>query len=138
MAQAYLCLPAQFSYLTSGTFLRGTFRAKFIPPAVPRYVSYATLLPTPSNDHGRPKPAQTQAKPSQFLTVPIQCPKDSPKATLWVVSSFHSFKAQLNPQAFDTKSGHVLSEVMYDSTRTICCYTKYGVETMLGRRNILN
>jgi len=88
-------------------FPKGSFRARFAPPAVPRSVLHH-FDAHPYFWSWTTKAGPNAGKSFAVPTVPTSCPKDSPKATQWVVSIFHAFKAQLAPQALDPETGRVL------------------------------
>jgi len=88
-------------------FPRGTFRSRFTPPAVPRSV-LNHVDAHPFFWSWTTKAGPNAGKSFAVPTVPTSCPKDSPKAVLWIVSIFHAFKSQLTPQALDQATGRVL------------------------------
>ena len=88
-------------------FPKGTFKARFSPPAVPRavvrYISSHPLTWSWTTKAG-PKAGKSFKVP----TVPTSCGKDSHRAIQWIVSIFHAFKSQLAPLALDADTGRVL------------------------------
>ena len=54
------------------------------------------------------KASPNAGKSYRVPTVPTLCGRDSPQAVQWLVSAFHTFKAQLMPKAIDTRTGQVL------------------------------
>jgi len=88
-------------------FPKGSFKARFAPPAVPRSVLHH-FDTHPFFWSWTTKAGPNSGKSFAVPTVPTSCPKDSPKAIQWVVSIFHAFKAQLAPQALDPETGRVL------------------------------
>jgi len=88
-------------------FPKGSFRACFAPPAVPRSVLHH-FDAHPFRWSWTMKAGPNAGKSFAVPTVPTSCPKDSPKAVHWIVSIFHAFKSQLAPQALDPETGRVL------------------------------
>jgi len=88
-------------------FPKGSFRACFAPPAVPRSVLHH-FDAHPFRWSWTTKAGPNAGKSFAVPTVPTSCPKDSPKAVHWIVSIFHAFKSQLAPQALDPETGRVL------------------------------
>jgi len=88
-------------------FPKGSFKARFAPPAVPRSVLHH-FDTHPFFWSWTTKAGPNAGKSFAVPTVPTSCPKDSPKAIQWVISIFHAFKAQLAPQALDPETGRVL------------------------------
>jgi len=88
-------------------FPKGTFKAHFASPAVPRSVLHH-LDTHPFQWSWTTKAGLNAGKSFLVPTVPTSCPKDSPKATHWLVSIFHTFKSQLSPQVLDQSMGRVL------------------------------
>jgi len=88
-------------------FPKGSFKARFAPPAVPRSVLHH-FNAHPFFWSWTTKAGPNAGKSFAVPTVPTSCPKDSPKAIQWIVSIFHAFKAQLAPQALDPETGRVL------------------------------
>ncbi|KIM55255.1 hypothetical protein SCLCIDRAFT_30499 [Scleroderma citrinum Foug A] len=90
-------------------FPKGTFRARFAPPAVPnavlKYVDTHPLTWSWTTKAG-PRAGKTFTVP----TVPTACSKGSPKAVHWIVSIFHAFKTQLAPAALNPETGRVLPD----------------------------
>ena len=89
-------------------FPKGTFRAHYIPPTIPRSVlRYYRANPFSWSwtTKAGPKAGQTFSVP----TIPISCKKDDHKAIHWTVSLFHSFKTHLHPEAMNPETGRVLS-----------------------------
>ena len=89
------------------TFPKGSFRAQFAPPAVPRSVLFY-FDTNPFQWSWTTKAGPRAGKSFLVPTVPISCPKDSPKAIHWILSIFHAFKLQLAPQVLDPGTGRVL------------------------------
>ena len=88
-------------------FPKGTFKARFTPPAVPCSVlSYVCSHPLTWS--WKTKAGPKAGKIFTIPTVPTSCGKDSPRAVHWIVSIFHAFKSQLAPCALDSKTGWVL------------------------------
>ncbi|KAI6013531.1 hypothetical protein EDC04DRAFT_2904542 [Pisolithus marmoratus] len=88
------------------SFPKGTFRARFSPPIVPRYV-LRFLASHPPVWTWTTKDGPNKGKSFQVPTVPIMCEKTAPRAVRWLVVVFHSFNTHLNPVALDTESGKV-------------------------------
>ena len=88
-------------------FPKGSFKARFIPPAVPIMVC-KHLSAHPLFWSWTVKAGPNAGKSFHVPTVPTSCGKDSPQAVQWLVSAFHTFKAQLTPKAIDSKTGQVL------------------------------
>ena len=88
-------------------FPKGSFKARFIPPAVPIMVC-KHLSAHPLFWSWTVKAGPNAGKSFHVPTVPTSCGKDSPQAVQWLVSTFHTFKAQLTPKAIDAKTGQVL------------------------------
>ncbi|KIJ63713.1 hypothetical protein HYDPIDRAFT_29067 [Hydnomerulius pinastri MD-312] len=79
------------------TFLTGTFHARFGPPALPPFVlRYCTTHPL--QWQWTTKTGPNAGKTFKVPTAPSHCPEGSPKAILWLVNVFHSFKAHLAPE----------------------------------------
>ncbi|KAI6108711.1 hypothetical protein EDD16DRAFT_1738435 [Pisolithus croceorrhizus] len=87
-------------------FPKGTFRARFSPPALPKAVA-SHFAKNPPIWTWSVKAGPNVGKSFQVPTIPISCDKTAPKAIKWIVAVFHSFKAHLNPVALDTDSGRV-------------------------------
>ncbi|KAI6094731.1 hypothetical protein EDD16DRAFT_1721413 [Pisolithus croceorrhizus] len=88
-------------------FPKGTFRAHFSPPALPKTVA-SHFAKNPPIWTWSVKAGPNEGKSFQVPTIPIACDKTAPRAVKWIVAVFHSFKAHLNPVALDTDSGRVL------------------------------
>ena len=88
-------------------FPKGSFKARFAPPAVPRSV-LQYLAKSPPTWTWTTRAGPRAGKSFHVPTVPTACSGDSPRAVQWVVSIFHAFKAQLAPQAIDLETGRVL------------------------------
>ncbi|KAI6094261.1 hypothetical protein EDD16DRAFT_1720259 [Pisolithus croceorrhizus] len=87
-------------------FPKGTFRARFSPPALPKAMaSYLTKNPPVWTWSVRAGP--NEGKSFQVPTILIACGKTAPRAMKWIVAVFHSFKAHLSPAAIDAESGRV-------------------------------
>ncbi|KAF9236819.1 hypothetical protein BU15DRAFT_63652 [Melanogaster broomeanus] len=78
------------------TFPKGTFSAQFAPPALPLFVTrYCAAHPL--YWQWTTKNGLNAGKTFKVPTVSTHCSKGSPKATLWLINVFHSFKAHLAP-----------------------------------------
>ncbi|KAI6005546.1 hypothetical protein EDD15DRAFT_2191018 [Pisolithus albus] len=88
-------------------FPKGTFRARFSPPALPKFM-LSHLTNHPPVWTWSIKAGPNKGKTFQVPTVPITCDRTTPKAVQWIVAVFHSFKAHLNPIAINTDTGRVL------------------------------
>ncbi|KAI5984490.1 hypothetical protein EDD15DRAFT_2201225 [Pisolithus albus] len=88
------------------TFPKGTFKARYSPPIVPKYVlnHFAHHAPVWT---WVAKDGPNKGKSFQVPTTPVACAKNAPRAVRWMVAVFHSFKAHLNPVAVDADSGRV-------------------------------
>ncbi|KAI6037797.1 hypothetical protein EDC04DRAFT_2604467 [Pisolithus marmoratus] len=84
----------------------GTFKARFSPPAAPRFV-LKHLTTHPLTWTWTTKEGPNKGRSFQVPTIPIVCEKAAPKAIHWIVAVFHSFKTHLNPVALDSESGKV-------------------------------
>ncbi|KIM55474.1 hypothetical protein SCLCIDRAFT_30334 [Scleroderma citrinum Foug A] len=89
------------------TFPKGSFKARFIPPAVLIMVR-KHLSAHPLFWSWTVKAGPNAGKSFRVPTVPTSCGRDSPQAVQWLVSAFHAFKAQLMPKAIGAKTGQVL------------------------------
>ncbi|KAI5990593.1 hypothetical protein EDD15DRAFT_2369641 [Pisolithus albus] len=87
-------------------FPKGTFKAHFIPPALPKSVA-SHLVSHPPVWSWSVKAGPNKGKTFQVPTIPIACDKTAPKAVQWIVAIFHSFKSHLNPIAIDAETGKV-------------------------------
>ena len=87
-------------------FPKGTFKARFSPPVVPKAVLHH-LSTHPPTWSWTTKAGPKAGKSFHVPTVPTSCGKDSHRAIHWIVSIFHAFKSQLALQALDDK-GRVL------------------------------
>lgn len=79
---------------------KGTLCAWFISTAIPTYVlCYYTahLLIWKWTTKNGPKAGKTFKVP----TIPTHCPPKPPRAIVWLVNTFHSFKAHLLPTALE-------------------------------------
>ncbi|KAI6021286.1 hypothetical protein EDC04DRAFT_2607182 [Pisolithus marmoratus] len=90
------------------SFPKGTFKARFSPPAAPRFV-LKHLTTHPLTWTWTTKEGPNKGRSFQVPTIPIVCEKAAPKAIHWIVAVFHSFKTHLNPVALDSESGKSLS-----------------------------
>ena len=88
-------------------FPKGSFKARFIPPAIPVMV-HKHLSAHPLFWFWTVKAGPNAGKSFCIPTVPTSCGKDSPQAVQWLISAFHAFKAQLTPKAINAKTGQVL------------------------------
>ncbi|KAI6016819.1 hypothetical protein BKA83DRAFT_4497333 [Pisolithus microcarpus] len=90
-------------------FPKGSFKACFIPPALPKYVvsHFASHPPTWT---WAVKAGPNKGKTFQVPTIPIVCDESAPRAVHWMVMVFHSFKAHLNPITIDANTGRVLPD----------------------------
>ncbi|KAI6002677.1 hypothetical protein EDC04DRAFT_2908408 [Pisolithus marmoratus] len=88
------------------SFHKGTFKARFAPPVLPRFV-LAHFASHPSTWTWVTKDGPNKGKSFQVPTTPITCAKTAPRAIHWMVAVFHSFKAHLNPVAIDSDTGRV-------------------------------
>ena len=88
-------------------FPKGTFKAQFAPPAIPCLV-LQFLAKMPPTWTWTTRAGPRASKSFNVPPVPTACSKDSPKAIQWIVSIFHTFKAQLAPQALSQETGRVL------------------------------
>ena len=86
-------------------FPKGTFKAQFAPPVIPRLV-LQFLAKTPPTWTWTTRAGKSFNVPS----VPTACSRDSPKVIQWIISIFHAFKAQLVPQAISQETGRVLPD----------------------------
>ncbi|KAI5988434.1 hypothetical protein EDD15DRAFT_2531759 [Pisolithus albus] len=87
-------------------FPKGTFKARFSPPALPKFV-VLHLVSHPPVWTWSVKAGPNKGKTFQVPTVPIACDKTASKAVQWIVAVFHSFKAHLNPIAIAADTGRV-------------------------------
>ncbi|KAI6000438.1 hypothetical protein EDC04DRAFT_2908788 [Pisolithus marmoratus] len=89
------------------SFLKGTFKAHFTPPVLPRFVlaHFTSNSPTWT---WTTKDGPNKGRSFQVPTIPITCVKTAPKAVHWMVAVFHLFKAHLNPVAIHSDTGRVL------------------------------
>ena len=87
-------------------FPKGTFKARFSPPVVPKAV-LRRLASHPPTWSWTTKAGPKAGKSFHVPTVPTSCGRDSHRAIQWIVSVFHAFKSQLAPQALNDK-GRVL------------------------------
>ncbi|KAI6110292.1 hypothetical protein EDD16DRAFT_1522309 [Pisolithus croceorrhizus] len=87
-------------------FPKGTFRACFSPPALPKAMA-SHFAKNPPVWTWSIKAGPNEGKSFQVPTIPIACDKTAPRAVKWIVAVFHSFKAHLNPVAIDADSGWV-------------------------------
>ncbi|KAI6015707.1 hypothetical protein EDC04DRAFT_2903578 [Pisolithus marmoratus] len=87
-------------------FPKGTFKAQFAPPILPRFV-LAHFTSHPSTWTWVTKDGPNKGKSFQVPTTPITCDKTVPRAIHWMVAVFHSYKAHLNPVAIDSDTGRV-------------------------------
>lgn len=81
-------------------FPKGTFWAHYCPPSIPKSILQHFAAHTPYWSWTT-KAGPNAGKSFNVPTVPTACKKGSPRATQWIISLFHSFKAHLNPQALD-------------------------------------
>ncbi|KAI6003554.1 hypothetical protein EDC04DRAFT_2908180 [Pisolithus marmoratus] len=88
------------------SFPKGTFKACFSPPIIPRYV-LCYFASHPPVWTWTTKDGPNTGKSFQVPTVPVVCEKTAPRAVCWLVAVFHSFKTHLNPVAIDTETGKV-------------------------------
>ena len=88
-------------------FPKGTFKARFAPPAIPRHV-LQHLAKSPPTWTWTTRAGPRAGKSFQVPSIPTACSRDSPRAIQWIVSIFHAFKAQLVPQALGQETGRVL------------------------------
>ncbi|KAI5980468.1 hypothetical protein EDC04DRAFT_2917970 [Pisolithus marmoratus] len=88
------------------SFPKGTFKARFAPPVLPRFV-LAHFASHPSTWTWVTKDSPNKGKSFQVPTTPITCDKTAPRAIHWMVMVFHSYKAHLNPVAIDSDTGRV-------------------------------
>ncbi|KAI6006361.1 hypothetical protein EDC04DRAFT_2611516 [Pisolithus marmoratus] len=88
------------------SFPKGTFRARFSPPIVPRVV-LCYLASHPPVWTWTTKDGPNKGKSFQVPMVPIICEKTAPRAICWLVTVFHLFKTHLHPVALDTDTGKV-------------------------------
>ncbi|KAI6028249.1 hypothetical protein EDC04DRAFT_2605727 [Pisolithus marmoratus] len=88
------------------SFPKGTFKARFAPPVLPRFV-LAHFASHPSTWTWVTKDGPNKGKSFQVPTTPITCDKTAPKAVRWMVAVFHSYKAHPNPVAIDSDNGRV-------------------------------
>ncbi|KAI6103270.1 hypothetical protein EDD16DRAFT_1715376 [Pisolithus croceorrhizus] len=88
-------------------FPKGTFRACFSPPALPKAVT-SYFANHPPIWTWSVKAGPNEGKSFQVPTIPIACDKTALRAVKWIIAVFHSFKAHLNLIAIDTDSGRVL------------------------------
>ncbi|KAF9240490.1 hypothetical protein BU15DRAFT_74073 [Melanogaster broomeanus] len=80
------------------TFPKGTFSARFAPPALPLFVTrYCAVHPL--YWQWTTKSGPNAGKTFKVPAIPTHCSKGSPKAISWLVNVFHSFKAHLAPSA---------------------------------------
>ncbi|KAI6015524.1 hypothetical protein PISMIDRAFT_115524, partial [Pisolithus microcarpus 441] len=87
-------------------FPKGTFKARFSPPALPKFVM-SHFASHPPIWTWSVKAGPNKDKSFQVPTVPIACDKTAPRAVQWIVAVFHSFKAHLNPIAISADTGKV-------------------------------
>ncbi|KAI5986469.1 hypothetical protein EDD15DRAFT_2373174 [Pisolithus albus] len=87
-------------------FPKGTFKARFSPPALPKFV-VSHFAKHPPVWTWSVKAGPNRGKAFQVPTTPIACDKTASKAVQWIVSVFHSFKTHLNPIAIDPDTGKV-------------------------------
>ena len=90
-------------------FPKGTFKARFAPPAIPRLV-LQFLAKTPPTWTWTTRAGPRASKSFNVPSVPTTCSRDSLKVIQWIVSIFHAFKAQLVPQAISQETGRVLPD----------------------------
>ena len=90
-------------------FPKGTFKARFAPPVIPRLV-LQYLARSPPTWKWTTRAGPRAGKSFNVPSVPTACSRDSPKAIQWIVSIFHAFKAQLAPQALSQETGQVLPD----------------------------
>ena len=90
-------------------FPKGTFKARFAPPAIPRLV-LQFLAKTPPTWTWTTRAGPRASKSFSVPSVPTACSRDSLKAIQWIISIFHAFKAQLVPQALSQETGRVLPD----------------------------
>ncbi|KAI6022105.1 hypothetical protein EDC04DRAFT_2900918 [Pisolithus marmoratus] len=88
------------------SFPKGTFKARFSPPIIPRYVLHY-FASHPPVWTWMTKDGPNKGKSFQVPTVPIVCEKTAPRAVRWLVVVFHSFKTHLNLVAIDAETGKV-------------------------------
>ncbi|KAI6096051.1 hypothetical protein EDD17DRAFT_1771305 [Pisolithus thermaeus] len=87
-------------------FPKGTFRAHFSPPALPKAMA-SHFAKNPPIWTWSIKAGPNKGKSFQVPTIPIVCDKTAPRAVKWIVTVFHSFKAHLNPVTIDADLGRV-------------------------------
>ncbi|KIJ10210.1 hypothetical protein PAXINDRAFT_16779 [Paxillus involutus ATCC 200175] len=99
-------------------FPKGTFCARFTPPAPPPFVMcfYATH---PLYWQWTTKTGPNAGKSFKVPTVPTHCPKGSPKAIFWLVNTFHSFKAHLAPSVLQGNKVPKLLLHLYQSNMVL-------------------
>ncbi|KAI6039581.1 hypothetical protein EDC04DRAFT_2895096 [Pisolithus marmoratus] len=88
------------------TFLKGTFKARFSPPVLPKFI-LKHFAANPPVWTWSIKDGPNKGKSFQVPTIPVASNKSAPKAVQWTVVMFHSFKAHLNPIAINIETGRV-------------------------------
>ena len=88
-------------------FPKGTFKARFAPPAIPRHV-LQYLVKSPPTWTWTTRAGPRAGKSFQIPSISTAYSRDSPKAIQWIVTIFHAFKVQLAPQAISQETGRVL------------------------------
>ncbi|KAI6034792.1 hypothetical protein EDC04DRAFT_2604946 [Pisolithus marmoratus] len=89
------------------SFPRGTFKARFLPPIIPKFIT-RHFINNPPVWTWTVKDGPNKGKSFQVPTIPVTCDKSAHKVVQWIIAVFHSFKAHLNPVAIDTDTGRVL------------------------------
>ncbi|KAF8125501.1 hypothetical protein EV363DRAFT_1299222 [Boletus edulis] len=80
------------------TFPTGTFRLRFIPPTVPKFV-LSFFAAHPFTWRWTTKGGPNKGKSFLVHTIPTTCTPADHCAVRWTVDLFHSFKAHLSPDA---------------------------------------
>ena len=91
-------------------FPKGTFKARFALPAIPRHV-LQHLAKSPPTWTWTTRTSPRAGKSFQVPSIPTACSRDSPRVIQWIISIFHAFKAQLAPQALGQETSQVLPDV---------------------------
>ncbi|KAF8120605.1 hypothetical protein EV363DRAFT_1474188 [Boletus edulis] len=80
------------------TFPTGTFRLRFTPPTVPKFV-LSFFAAHPFTWRWTTKGGPNKGKSFLVHTIPTACTPADHRAVRWTVDLFHSFKAHLSPDA---------------------------------------